>query len=327
MQAEPTISVVIPTHKSREPTLRCLAALWLCNPQPDEVIVVDDGSEDNTAHSVLRKYPRHIVVRLPASQGIAAAVNHGVARASGDLLLLLDNRTEVDPPVIGAIRRAFNTREDLGIAGAALRDSNGEAQWSGGRVPGTLWCFALASGLPALLERSRVWRRLCSITRARRGRVEWVPGAATMVRRSVWAEIGPFDAGYRCHGQYLELCNRAMEAGWNVEIIPDFTAVHPANGAAPFSSCGAAIINEELMWSDLLLFSGKRNGNAGSRHSGRALRMGGRLRVIGRQMAAPLVAKDHQHDWRAETDAYVETLRTLTAAPSDGRQTHDRPAR
>ncbi len=106
-----SISVVIPTHKNRERTLRCLAALWLCNPHPDEVIVVDDGSDDNTAHSVLRKYPRHIVVRLPSKQGFTAAANHGLSRASGDLLLLLDNDTEVDPSAIGAIVNAFEANQ------------------------------------------------------------------------------------------------------------------------------------------------------------------------------------------------------------------------
>jgi GT2 family glycosyltransferase len=327
MQSETSISVVIPTHKTRERTLRCLAALWLCNPQPDEVIVVDDGSEDNTAYSVLRKYPRHIVVRLPTPQGFAAAVNHGVARASGDLLFLLDNRTEVDPPVVGAIRRIFEMREDLGIAGAALKDSNGEAQWSGGRIPGTLWCFALASGLPSLLDRSKVWRRLRAITRPRRGPVDWVSGAAMVVRRQLWAEIGPFDAGYQLRGQYLDLCVKAAEAGWKVEIVPEFTAVHPANGSEPSTSYGAELFNEELMWSDLLRFADKRNGDTGARQSGRALRMGGRLRVIGRHMAAPLVAKDHQEEWRAETDAYAETLRTLTNASREERQTPGRAAR
>jgi GT2 family glycosyltransferase len=318
METKPNISVVVPTHKTRERTLRCLAALWLCNPQPDEVIVVDDGSADNTAHSVLRKYPRHIVVHMPQRHGFAAAINHGVARASGDLLFLLDNRTEVDPSAIGVIRGAFEAKEDLGVAGAALRLCNGDPQWSGGRLPNSLWCFASASGLPNLLDRSKAWRKLRSFTRHRKGRVDWVSGAAMVVRRTAWDEIGPFDAGYRIRGQYLELCANAAEAGWKVELVPDFHAVYPANGAE--SS------DEELMWADLVRFARKRNGNTGARQSGRALRMGGRLRIIGRQMAVPLVSKDHQQQWQAETDAYAEALRMLARAPAESQPAPPKPA-
>jgi len=326
MEKRNLISVVIPTHKTRERTLRCLAALWLCNPQPDEVIVVDDGSADNTAHSVLRKYPRHIVVRLPKRHGLAAAVNHGVARASGDLLFLLDNHTEVDPSAIGAIRRVFGARENLGVAGAALRHPNGDPQWSGGRLPSSWWCFALASGLPSLLDRSKTWRKLRSLILHRKGRVDWVSGAAMVVRQSLWDEIGPFDVGYRIRGQYLDLCVKAAAAGWKVEIVSDFRAAYPANEPAPPEIDLAEASDGELMWADLLRFARKRNGNTGARQSGRALRMGGRLRVIGRQMAVPLVSKEHQKEWRAETDAYVEALRALVSAPSESRKAHRRAA-
>jgi GT2 family glycosyltransferase len=172
-----------------------------------------------------------------------------------------------------------------------------------------------------------MWRRLRSFTRLRRGHVDWVSGAAMVLRRSLWAEIGPFDAGYKFRGQYLDLCVKAGEAGWKVEIVPDFTAVHPADGPAPSAGHGTAVMNEELMWSDLLRFADKRNGDTGARQPGRALLMGGRLRVIGRQMAAPLVAKDHQKEWRAETDAYAETLRTLTSSSQERQQRPGRAAR
>jgi GT2 family glycosyltransferase len=320
METKSRISVVIPTHKSRERTLRCLAALWLCNPQPHEVIVVDNGSDDNTAHSVLRKYPRHIVVRLPSKRGFAAAANHGLSRASGDVLLLLDNNTEVDPSAIGAIVNAFEARNDLGMAGAALRHPGGGHQWSGGRLPGSLWCFAFASGLPSVLERSKVWKWLRSHSILRRRHVDWVSGAAIAIRRSLWEQIGPFDLGYRLRGQYIDLCVSASDAGCAVEIIPDFTAVHPASGTAPTGGAAGAS-SEELMWTDLLRFAKKRNGSRAARQSKRALQFGAQLRLIGRRLATPLVSQDHKDEWQAETTAYAEALRTIAGTPSE-----DRPA-
>jgi len=320
METKLRISVVIPTHMSRKRTLRCLAALWLCNPQPDEVIVVDDGSDDNTAHSVLRKYPRHVVVRLPSKQGFAAAANHGLSRASGDVLLLLDNDTEVDPSAIGAIINAFEAKDGLGMAGAALRHPGGGHQWSGGRLPGSLWCFASASGIPSVLERSRIWKSLRSRSVLRRRHVDWVAGAAIAIRRSLWEEIGPFDLGYRLRGQYIDLCVSASDAGWGIEIIPDFKAVHPASGST--STDGApSSTTEELMWTDILRFADKRNGENAARQSKRALRLGGKLRVISRRLATPLVPQDHKDEWQAETLAYAEALRAIAEPP-----TGDRPA-
>ena len=223
---------------------------------------------------------------------------------------LLDNDTEVDPSAIGAIINAFESKDSLGLAGAALRHPGGGHQWSGGRLPGSLWCFAFASGLPSVLERSRIWKSLRSRSLLRRRHVDWVAGAAIAIRRSLWEEIGPFDLGYRLRGQYIDLCVSASDAGWAIEIIPEFTAVHPASGTT--STDGAAnSSNEELMWTDLLRFAAKRNGRGAARKSQRALRLGGKLRLFGRRLATPLVPQDHRDEWQAKTVAYAEALRTI----------------
>ncbi len=313
------LSVVIPTHNTRRLTLNCLAALWLCNPQPDEVIVVDDGSSDDTAHSVVRKYPRHIVVRLPRSEGFASAVNHGVARASGDLVLLLNSDTEPAPTALAPVYEAFATHPKLGIAGAALRDPDGSPQWSGGQTPSALWLFAMASGLPALMGRWRVWRRLRPPSGSRGGGVDWVAGTAMVVRRAVWNQVGPFDTVYRFYCQDLDLCRAAAAVGWTVEILPNFKISHLHGGTVSDEAGAVGSQHPELMWTDLLRFANKHWGPHRARSSIRAMRMGAALRVIGRNIASPLIGDDRRDGWSDDTAAYAQALRALEAV--------DRPER
>ena len=305
------LSVVIPTHETRELTLKCLAALWLCHPSPDEVIVVDDGSSDNTAHSVLRKYPRHIVVRLPERGGFSAAANHGMARASGDLLLLLNSDTEIEPASLSEVFDAFARDPALGIAGAALRHPNGSPQWSGGRIPTALWYFALASGIPALLGRLRTWRQVRSPSGSNGGAVDWVAGTAMVIRRQVWEDFGPFDLGYRFYCQDLELCSNAAAAGWTIRVLPEFRVYHHHGGTISNAQGAVGPTHPELMWTDFLQFMRRQKGTAAARKSIRALRIGGKLRLVGRRLASPWIPKNHRTEWRTETSAFAAALRAL----------------
>jgi GT2 family glycosyltransferase len=314
------LSVVIPTYQNRELTLRCLAALWLCNPQPDEVIIVDNGSSDNTAHSVLRKYPRHIMVRLPKRRRIAEAANHGLARASGDLLLLLDTNTEVDTSAVEVILDAFSKNENLGVAGAALRRPDGRPQWSGGKLPSSLWCFANASGLAAAVDMIGGLRWLRTAIGRVGGRVDWVSGTAMVMRRSLWQDFGPFDLGYRLRGQYLDVCVRAADAGWNIEVIPEFGVVYPLTKPEPPVETRRIPSEDEILWKDMLRFASRRDGNTGAQQSSRALLAGGKLRLLGRWMAAPLVPQRQQGEWRAKTVACAKALRAIERlSPAENR--------
>ena len=305
------LSVVIPTRNTRRLTLNCLASLWLCGLQPDEVIVVDDGGEDGTASAVIRKFPRHVVVRLPKSRGFSVAANHGVAKASGDLVLLLNSDTEVDTSSITAIRKAFASQPDLGIAGASLQNPDGSPQWSGGKSPSPLWCFALGSGIPALMGRLPVWRRLRAPSGSSGGPVDWVAGTAMVVRREVWEQVGPFDIGFRFYCQDLDLCSKALEAGWRIQILPNFKVLH--HHGSTIASEGGAVgpTHPEHMWADLIRFDSKRWGDRHARRAGRWLRMGGRLRILGRRLRAPLLSAERKPEFQAETTAYINALRTI----------------
>jgi GT2 family glycosyltransferase len=314
MENDLRLSVIIPTHETRELTLRCLAALWLCDPRPHEVIVVDNGSADDTAHSVRQKYPMHIVVQLPDNEGFSAAVNRGVATASGDLLFVLNSDTEIEASALGAVYQAFAQDAQLGIVGAALSNFDGTPQWSGGRKPAFLWYFGVASGIPALLGRLRAWRRFRSPSGSKGGTVEWVAGTAMVIRRPVWEQAGPFDLGYRFYCQDIDLCVGAADAGWGIAILPDFKVRHHQGGT--ISSKGGTVdqAHPEFLWTDLLRFAGKCCGPVASRIAVLALRLGGGLRLLGRRLLSPIIPMDRKAQWRKENSAYSAALRALDRA-------------
>ncbi len=311
MENDLRLSVIIPTHETRELTLRCLAALWLCDPLPHEVIVVDNGSADDTAHSVRQKYPMHIVVQLPENEGFSAAVNRGVATASGDLLLVLNSDTEIEAPALGAVYQAFAGDPQLGIVGAALRHLDGTPQWSGGRKPGWLWLFAVASGIPALLGKLRFWRRLRSPSGSGGGSVDWVAGTAMVIRRQAWEDVGPLDLDYRFYCQDLDLCVRAADAGWRIAILPDFKVRHHHGGTISSARGAVDQLHPEFLWSDLLRFAGKCYGPAAARNALMGLRLGGWFRLLGRRLLSPIIPADGKAQWGETNSAYVAALRAL----------------
>ncbi|UCC64447.1 MAG: glycosyltransferase family 2 protein, partial [Anaerolineae bacterium] len=103
MKNELTISVIIPTHNRCASLRRTIDALCAqtYSPQQVEVIVVADGCTDGTVemlHHYRAPFALHIVEQL--GQGAAGARNHGAARASGRMLLFLDDDIEATPSLI-----------------------------------------------------------------------------------------------------------------------------------------------------------------------------------------------------------------------------------
>ena len=84
------ISVVIPTYNRQELVLRALSSVYQQNRPADEVIVVGDGSEDETVGEISKRYPAVICLRMP-HRGVSAARNTGINQARGRWIAFLDS--------------------------------------------------------------------------------------------------------------------------------------------------------------------------------------------------------------------------------------------
>ncbi|HEX8233441.1 MAG TPA: glycosyltransferase family 2 protein [Caulobacteraceae bacterium] len=211
----PRASVIIPAHGKFEVTHLGLAALLFAPVRASfEVVLVDDGSSDETARieeivSGLR------VVRHARAQGFVAACNHGAEQAQGEHLVFLNNDTEVTAGWLDELLAALEG-ERVGLAGAKLIYPDGRLQEAGGIVWG--------SGDPWNAGRGAepdepAWRYARD--------ADYVSGAAIAVPRAVWRELGGFSPEFA--PAYFEDTDFAMKvraSGRRVVYVPTAEVFH-----------------------------------------------------------------------------------------------------
>lgn len=229
--ASPIVSVIIPAHNKYAHTFHCLCALRIApNNAPFEVIVVDDGSSDETS-AALAEHSGATIVRHEEARGFIGACRAGAAAARGDYLLFLNNDTEPTAGWIDEMLAAFENFPQAGAAGAKLIFPEGRLQDAGGVV----W----RSGDPFNYGRQKnpVDPRY---NYARE--VDYVSGAALMTPRRVWEEIGGFcrdlePAYFEDTWYAFELRERGLRAIYTpqAEVFHIQGATYGKDAAAPGS--------------------------------------------------------------------------------------------
>jgi len=130
----PTISAIVPTYNRAGVIAQAIDSILSQVPAPDEVLVVDDGSTDDTA-SVLAQYGDKIRVLTQPNGGAAAARNHGIREARGDWLAFLDSDDIWFPGRIEIFLRDIDLLDKevvLHAANLVFEDSQEEAFSAGG---------------------------------------------------------------------------------------------------------------------------------------------------------------------------------------------------
>ena len=309
-----SVSVIVPTHNTRELTLRCLESVGQAPTEAVEIVVVDDGSVDDTVESVRARFPTARIVCRATAGGFTAAANAGLRESSGTLMFLLNSDTEIAPDVIARMRGAFAANPRLGAAGAVLHFPDGQPQWSGGQEPSSLWIFALATGVTGLLARLPGYRIVRPLEAAKRGSVKWVNGAAMAIRREAWLQAGALDESFRFYCQDLDYCLRLGDLGWDVATITGARVLH--HGGATIGKRAGSVeknYNPELLWTDLVRVAEKRHGRRRARSIARLLRCGGRMRLLARWLVAPVFLGERRQRWQRDTEAFERAIKGVSA--------------
>jgi GT2 family glycosyltransferase/glycosyltransferase involved in cell wall biosynthesis len=214
--ARPTVSIVIPARDKCEVTYYCLCALLFAfNSTHFEVVVVDDGSSDETLR--LGDFVGGIdILRLETPLGFVGACNLGASRARGEFVLLLNNDTEVTARWLDELVAVFRNFDGIGLAGSKLVYPDGRLQEAGGVIWG--------SGNPWNVGRDgNPHDPRYSYLR----KVDYVSGAALMMPRELWRELGGFSEEFSPgYFEDTDLAMKVRASGRHVVYAPTSTVYH-----------------------------------------------------------------------------------------------------
>jgi len=229
----PRCSVVIVTWHCAALVTECLHSLAQQQGVGDiELIVIDNASADDTVTAVGQAWPGCVLVVNERNTGFAHASNQGMALARAPLLCLLNPDTVLPRP--DTLRRLIERVEQqpaIDAAGVRLVFPDGSHQVGDA---GYLPTLAAALAHAFLLTRPPLGLHGLFLQDGQVpmpwGRVGWVSGACTLLRRSTLERAGGLDASYFLYGEDVEWGCRMNRLGLTVAYLPDIDIVHVQGG-------------------------------------------------------------------------------------------------
>jgi GT2 family glycosyltransferase len=218
----PQVSVLLLVCNRAELTLACLQALALrLNQTPLEIIVVDNGSTDETGR-LLPRIGGLKVLRNETNLGFPRAVNQAARAARGQYLLLLNNDAEVLGRGIDAAAEFLRDNPDVGAVGGKILLLDGTLQEAGCTLRRDGSALQYGRGKPPD-EPAYNFRR----------DIHYCSGAFLMTPRELFAQLGgleeAFSPGYYEDPDY---CIRLWQAGRRVVYLPEVVLLHYENATA-----------------------------------------------------------------------------------------------
>ncbi len=231
------LSFVVVTHNSREHILACLRSFESAMgprgaagaPLRWECVVVDNASGDGTPELLERDTSWVRVVRTGDNLGYAKAVNRGLAQTSGRHVLVSNPDCEWREGAVRELVVWLEAHPRCGIAAPRIRNPDRSLEYSARAYPDHFaFLFNRYSLLSRLFPRNPWTRRYLMLDwdhdSARS--VDWVSGAAMLVRRAAVAAVGGMDEAFFMFNEDVDWCRRMNQAGWSVDYVPSAETVH-----------------------------------------------------------------------------------------------------
>jgi GT2 family glycosyltransferase len=212
----PKVSIVVLSLNGEKVIAQCLSSLEKTEYPNLEILVVNNGSSDKTPEIVSTQFPKVRLINLPNNLGFAGGNKVGILESTGDVVILLNDDTTVEPNWVSEIVKEMEKHYRIGIAGCKIYYPDGKIlQHAGGYINN--------HGLSNHYGKGELDTGKYDTVRD----VDYIMGAAFVIQREVIKKLGLLDTNY--HPIYFEetdYCYRARKLGYRVVYIPTSVIYH-----------------------------------------------------------------------------------------------------
>jgi GT2 family glycosyltransferase len=200
-------------------TVTCLAALAKLDYSNLSVVVVDNGSTNDSVARIRAAFPGTPLIETGKNLGFAGGVNAGiryVLQRNADFVWLLNNDTEPRPGALAELVRKALSDPDFGAVGSVLlyaHDPTAVQAWGGGKV--NCW---IGHTSHALSPREDAW-------------FDYLTAASVLLPRRALADVGLLDESYFLYWEDGDLSFRLRRRGWKLGVAADSIVLHKANAS------------------------------------------------------------------------------------------------
>lgn len=241
------LTVVIVNHRTDTYLEGCLASLFASDPSGMGVVVVENHGRPLS--DLKKKFPVRVVGN-PKPQGFAANCNQVLRETTATYALLLNPDTLVKEGCLIRLLRFMDENETVAACGPRLL-TRGGAVWPSGRsFPD--WRAALLRNTP-LQRLFRNHRAVANYLRleedpASTRAVDWISGAAMMLRMEVVRKVGFLDERFFMYCEDMDLCFRLKKLGWRIFVVGEAEVVHFGQGGTNQQAYRMILEHHRSMW-------------------------------------------------------------------------------
>jgi GT2 family glycosyltransferase len=226
MTGLPSVDIIVLNWNGKRDTLECLASLRSVDYPRRRVIVVDNGSTDDSVAAIRTDFPEAVILETGSNLLFAGGNNAGIRKSLADgtdIIMLLNNDTTVDPGFVGALVHRLQSDRSAGAVGPKIVYS---------AAPQTIWYAGGEISFWTGTMKHRGIRAADDGTFDEPGATDYATGCCLCATRDAWERVGLLDVSYAMYAEDADWCVRASRAGFGIGYEPSAKVYHKVSISA-----------------------------------------------------------------------------------------------